>query len=417
MQLTATECRLLNGDYGPARELAMKILNDLGNLYGASRMIQVSQAHIDMTLYMVDAGVEFAEHMANLGGIFCVPTQLNPASIDLIRHERLRVPEMLLEKSRRLESAFLAMGAKPTWTCAPYQQGLIPSFADQVAWGESNAVAFVNSVIGARTERYADLVDVCAAIVGRVPELGLHIEDNRRAEILIELEDVPDSAFENPSIYPVLGFIFGELAGDKVAALKGVPKQIPFDSLKAFSAAAASSGAVGLFHIIGVTPEAPDMKTCFGSRKPQSTVAIRTDMIDSAVSRLNQGKCNIPDLITLGCPHYSLEEFETLDQVLNSRKINPEIEFWVFTSRKTYEEIKTSNLLEKMERCGVKVFTDGCALQYPKESWDFNCAMSDSAKYANYCFSQTGHDVIFASVLECVETAVAGELRRGSLWK
>ena len=417
MRLTSTENRMLHGDYGPACELAMKILSDLGNLYGAARMIQVSQAHLDMTLYMVDAGVEFAEHMAEQGGKFSVPTQLNPASIDLTRHEKLRVSEMLLEKSRRLESAFLTMGAKPTWTCAPYQQGLIPSYGDQIAWGESNAVAYVNSVIGARTERYADMVDVCAAIVGRVPELGLHIEDNRKAEILIELEDIPDSVFENPGIYPVLGFIFGELAGDKVAALMGLPVRVPVDSLKAFSAAAASSGAVGLFHIIGVTPEAPDMKTCFGSREPQSKTIITPAMIDSAFSRLNQGKCNVPDLITLGCPHYSVEEFKTLEQLFGSRKIKPGIEFWVFTSRHTYDEIRTSDLLKKVERCGVKVFTDGCALQYPKESWDFTCAMSDSAKYANYCFSQTGHDVIFAGVHDCVETAVAGELRRATLWK
>ena len=417
MQLSETEKNMLDGRQGQACRLAMKILNDLGNLYGAEKMIPVSQVHIDMTLYMVDAGVEFAERMADQGGKFSVPTQLNPAAIDLIRPEKLRVPEMLLEKSRRLESAFLAMGAKPTWTCAPYQQGLIPSYGDQVAWGESNAVAFVNSVIGARTERYADLVDVCAAIVGRVPELGLHIEENRKAELLIELEDVPDSVFENPGIYPVLGFIFGELAGDKVAALKGMPKRIPVDSLKAFSAAAASSGAVGLFHILGVTPEAPDVKTCFGNQVSHPTRVITPDMIESAVSRLNQGDCRIPDLITLGCPHYSVEEFKKLDRLLNSREIMPGIEFWVFTSRNSYDEIRASNLLKKIERCGVKVFTDGCALQYPRQSWDFACAMSDSAKYANYCFSQTGHDVIFASVHDCIETAVTGELRRAPLWK
>jgi len=148
MHLNEAEKRMLAGKNGKACELAMNILSDLGDLYGAERMIAVSQVHIDMTLYMVDAGVEFAERMADLRGEFAVPAQLNPASIDLIHHEKMRVPRDLLENSRRLESAFLKMGAIPTWTCAPYQQGLIPSFGDQVAWGESNAVAFVNSVIG-----------------------------------------------------------------------------------------------------------------------------------------------------------------------------------------------------------------------------------------------------------------------------
>ncbi len=175
----------------------------------------------------------------------------------------MRVPEELLEKSRRLENAYLKMGAIPTWTCAPYQQGLIPSFGEQIAWGESNAIAFVNSVIGARTERYADLTDVCAAITGSVPEMGLHLNENRKAETLFSIQDFPAHAFNDPRLFPLLGFVFGELAGDRVSAVEGIPQKVSMDKLKTFSAAAASSGAVGLFHIIGVTPEAPDIKTCF----------------------------------------------------------------------------------------------------------------------------------------------------------
>jgi len=417
MHLNETEKRMLGGKFGKAPELAMNILSDLGELYGAERMLEISQVHIDMTLYMVDAGVEFAEKMADLGGQFAVPAQLNPASIDLIRHETLRVPQNLLEKSRRLETAYLKMGAIPTWTCAPYQQGLIPSFGEQIAWGESNAAAFANSVIGARTERYADLTDVCAAISGRVPALGLHLTENRKAEILLALKDIPENIFNDSRIYPLLGYIFGEIAGDRVAALEGIPQQVSMDNLKSFAAAAASSGAVGLFHVLGVTPEAPDLQTCFRNGKPEKTFIITPEMIDSAASRLNQGACSVPDLITLGCPHYSVDEFKTLEKLLNSRKVKDSIEFWVFTSRKTYAEIKALNFLEKIEQSGVKVFTDGCPLQYPQENWDFTCAMSDSVKYANYCFSQTGLNVIFSGTRDCVETAVSGELRRGLLWK
>ena len=417
MHLNEIEKGMLAGKNGKACDLAMNILIDLGELYGAERMISVSQVHIDMTLYMVDAGVEFAEKMAEWGGKFAVPTQLNPASIDLLHHDRMRVPEALLEKSRRLENAYLKMGAIPTWTCAPYQQGLIPSFGEQIAWGESNAIAFVNSVIGARTERYADLTDVCAAITGSVPEMGLHLTENRKAETLFLIQDFPAHAFKDPRLFPLLGFVFGELAGDRVAAVEGIPQNVSMDNLKAFSAAAASSGAVGLFHIIGVTPEAPDIRTCFWNGVPQDTVALTRGMIDSAESRLNQGSCSMPDLITLGCPHYSVDEFKALDRYLASRKIKSGIEFWVFTSRRTYEQIQKSNLLDAIERSGIKVFTDGCSLQYPKDSWDFTCAMSDSAKYANYCFSQTGLNVIFAGTRDCIDTAVSGELKREPLWK
>ncbi len=346
-----------------------------------------------------------------------MPTQLNPASIDLRHPEMMRVPDALLEKSRRLENAYLKMGAMPTWTCAPYQQGLIPSFGEQIAWGESNAIAFVNSVIGARTERYADLTDVCAAITGRVPELGLHVTENRKADTLFVIQDIPEHAFNNPRLFPLLGFVFGELAGDRIAALEGIPEQVSVDNLKAFSAAAASSGAVGLYHMIGVTPEAPDIDTCFPNGKPKDAPVITPEMIDSADARLNQGECAMPDLITLGCPHYSVDEFKLLVHYLGFRKINSGVEFWVFTSRCVYEQIKRLHLLDMIERSGVKVFTDGCALQYPKESWDFSCAMSDSAKYANYCFSQTGLNVILAGARDCVETAVSGQLRRAPLWK
>jgi hypothetical protein len=417
MHLNETEKGMLAGKSGNPCRLAMNILCELGELYGAEKMIPVSQVHIDMTLYMVPAGVEFAEKMAGWGGTFAVPTQLNPASIDLLHHEKMRVPDDLLENSRRLERAYLKMGAIPTWTCAPYQQGLIPSFGEQIAWGESNAVAFVNSVIGARTQRYADLTDVCAAIAGRVPELGLHRTDNRKADMLLSIKNIPAQAFNDSRLYPLLGFVFGEIAADRVAAIDGIPATVSTDNLKSFSAAAASSGAVGLFHIIGVTPEAPDIKTCFRNDVPGNTVDITREMIDSAQARLNQGSCAVPDLVALGCPHYSIDEFKALESYLGARKISGNIEFWVFTSRRTYKQIESMNLLKTLERCGVKVFTDGCALQYPQARWDFTCAMSDSAKYANYCFSQTGLNVIFSGTRDCVETAVAGKLISEPIWK
>jgi len=417
MHLTPSEQQMLSGEHGEATKLAMNILCDLGELYEAPRFIPITQAHIDMTLYMVDAGVEFAEKMAELGGQFAVPTQLNPASIDLVRHKELRVPESLLEKNRKLEKAYLKMGAIPSWTCAPYQQGLIPEFGEQVAWGESNAIAFVNSVIGARSERYADLTDICAAIAGRVPELGLHINKNRKAEVLIVVKGLPPAAFNDARIFPLLGFLFGETAGDRIAALQGVPTTISVDNLKAFSAATASAGAVGIFHILGITPEAPDIQSCFKNGRPTETLFITKDMIDDALSRLNQDGAQQPDLITLGCPHYSEQEFKTLAEALNRRKIKDGIEFWVFTSRNVRTKIETSGLLKIIEQSGIKVFSDGCALQYPVSEWNFKRSMTDSVKHANYCFSQTGLKVLYSTVQDCVETAVTGELHMEALWK
>jgi len=416
MHYTQHEKEMLRGHHGKASKLAMTILSELGRIYKAKRMIKISQAHIDMTLYMVDAGVEFAEKMADFGGKFSVPTQLNPASIDLERHEQMRVPTELLEKSRRIEQAYLKMGAFPTWTCAPYQQGMIPSFGEQIAWGESNAIAFANSVIGARTERYADLTDVCAAITGCVPEMGLHLEENRKARILIKLEGFSQKMFDNSLMYPLIGFLFGEIAGGTIAAIQNMPLEISADQLKSFSAAAASSGAVGLFHVIGVTPEGLDIAMCFKHEKPEKIIIITPDMVKDAEKRLTQTTGLNPELIMLGCPHYSFEEFKNLSTLLGNRKINKSIRFWVFTSRKTYQKIKRAGVLDSLNAAGIQVFTDGCPLQYPQENWNFSCAMSDSGKFANYCFSQTGLEVIPASTESCVETAISGRIRKIESW-
>jgi len=167
MKLTDHEKDILDGREGPAVQIALSSLVDMGEAFGAEELIAVSQAHIDAAVYMVDAQIEFVERLADLGARLSIPSSLNAASIDLKNPQALRVPETLLEKCRRLEKAYLKMGATPTWTCAPYQQGLMPRFGERIAWGESNAIVFANSVIGARTIRYGDLMDVCAAIVGK----------------------------------------------------------------------------------------------------------------------------------------------------------------------------------------------------------------------------------------------------------
>jgi len=197
MHLTDEENFILDGNKGEAARLAMSILTDLGELFGAESMMPVSQVHIDTTLYMVDAGLEFAEKLARLGARVNVPTSLNPSAIDLVRWKDMKVPPAIFPKHQRLAEAYLKMQATPTWTCAPYQQGIIPRFGEQIAWGESNAIAFANSVIGARTNRYADLMDICAAIVGKVPKFGLHLTRNRVAKVLIELEGFTSSMFQN----------------------------------------------------------------------------------------------------------------------------------------------------------------------------------------------------------------------------
>jgi predicted aconitase len=417
MDLTDEEKSILDGQQGEAARVALSVLVDLGDLFGAEELMPVSQVHIDATLYMVDAGLEFGEKMVDWGGKVAVPTSLNPSAIDLQRWEALRVPPEILSKHKRLEAAYLNLRATPTWTCAPYQHGIVPRFGEQIAWGESNAIAFANSIIGARTNRYADLMDICAAIIGKVPKFGLHLPENRKADMLIELRDFDGSMFADDSIYPLIGYLFGEMAGDRIAALTGIPQHVKIDSLKGFCAAAASSGAVGLCHLVGITPEAHTLEMCLGGRKPQQVFGITPAEVRTAEERLRTAENNAVDLVVTGCPHYSTAEFIRLANLLHNKKVHDSVVFWVFTNRTVYAWIKNNGMLSELVDRGVMVFTDGCPLQYPRERWQFKAAMSDSAKFANYCFSQCGLGAVYASVEDCVETAVCGKIcRKESPW-
>lgn len=418
MNLTPEERRILAGENGAAARIAMAVLVDLGTVFGAERLIPVAQVHIDTTLYMVDAGVDFAERMAAAGGRFCVPTSLNPSAVDLLHPERMRVPADLLQNNRRLERAYLAMGAAPTWTCAPYQQGLIPRFGQQIAWAESNAIVFANSVIGARTNRYGDLMDICAAIVGKAPCFGLHLAAHRRAELVIDASALPRAVLRDPAAYPLLGYVTGELAGDRIPAIVGIPEDVPADVLKAFGAAAASSGAVGLFHMVGVTPEAGSIEMCTGGRGVEETHVVTQRDLAEAAARLTDPDLKRPDLIVVGCPHYSYAEMASLAGLLDGRRVHPDVALWAFTSRSAYGWMENSGLLQALNNAGATVFTDACPLQYPKKAWSFTAALSDSAKFANYCFSQTGLPSAIASLSDCVAAAVTGRFQpERSPWK
>ena len=268
MRLTDKDHALLGGECGPAAAMAMRIVTRMGAIAKAPHLIDVSHAHIDSSIYVGDAGLEFAERLAGLGGTVVVPSSLNVSGVDEHHWQEWPVAPEWASKAHRQMVAYRAMGCTETWTCAPYQTLARPSFGQQIAWGESNAIVFPNSVIGAPTERYPDLYDICAAITGRVPEVDLHTDEGRRGEILITLTHVPQHLQERDEFYPVLGFLLGRLAEDYIPVLEGLTVRPTDDQLKALGASAASSGAVALFHLVGITPEAPTVAEAFGGRAP-----------------------------------------------------------------------------------------------------------------------------------------------------
>src|SRR5438093_7882498 len=222
LTLSDRDRAMLNGDHGPAQALAMSILVRMADVYGASELMDISQAHIDSTIYLGDATLEFAERLASLGARVAVPTSLNVSGVDECGWKDWAVSPDWAAKAARQMLAYETMGAKPTWTCAPYQTNTRPLFGQQIAWGESNAIAFANSVIGGRTERYPDLLDICCAITGRVPAIGLHLTENRAGQMLLTLADVPLALQRDSQFFAVLGHLVGKIAEDRIPVIDGV---------------------------------------------------------------------------------------------------------------------------------------------------------------------------------------------------
>src|SRR5215210_3489986 len=270
---------MVNGESGPAQALAMSILVRMADVYGAAALMDISQAHIGSTIYLGDATLEFAERLAALGAKVAVPTSLNVSGVDECGWKDWAVAPEWAAKAARQMLAYERMGAVPTWTCAPYQTHMRPVFGQQIAWGESNAIAFANSVIGARTERYPDLLDICCAITGRVPAIGLHLTEHRAGQLLFRLVDIPEGLQQGDDFYPVLGNLIGKAALDKIPVIDGLMIRPDEDQLKAFGAGAASSGGVAMFHMVGITPEAPSLEAALHGKAPLGTIDITMDTL------------------------------------------------------------------------------------------------------------------------------------------
>lgn len=415
MKLTDEDNRMLDGQYGKAVAMAMSILTKLGEIYGAEEMMPITQVHIDSTFFQLlgDAGLEFVARLVNNNAKVRVPTSLNPSARDIKHWQEFRIPADFAEKSQWLEQAYLRMGANPTWTCAPYQNGMIPRFGQQIAWAESNAIAFANSVIGARTARYGDFADMCAAVTGRVPKFGRHLTQNRAGEVLLKLP--PGGIdFEDDSIYPLIGYIAGSIAQERIPVIEGIPSTVSSDNLKALSAAAASSGAVDLFHVLGVTPEAVTYEDAFQGKKPKEVVTICGEELLKCRENLSTVKEGKVDLVIIGCPHSSFQEVQQLNQLLGGREIAQGVQFWVQTNRVVYHWIKEAGILESLAFSGVKVTTDTCTLNWTHDIWDnwgFKLMVTNSGKFAHYSPGLTGLQVVFGNIKKCVDAALRGEVR------
>jgi hypothetical protein len=416
LALTERDRGLLAGDEGPAAALAMRIIARMAGIFQAASLLDITQAHIDSTIYIGEANLEFAERLAGDGARVSVPTTLNVSGLDEHGWREWSVPSEWAEKALRQMAAYQQMGCLPTWTCAPYQTEHAPRFGQQIAWGESNAIVFANSVLGARTERYPDLLDICAAITGRVPAFGLHLDENRRGEVLFQIDGVPPMLQRDDSFYPVLGHLVGKTAGDRVPVIDGLSIEPSADQLKALGAAAASSGNIGLFHIVGVTPEAPTRQAALAGGAPGQIVRVDLPSLRQARRELTTGAGEGLDLVVLGSPHFSLAEFRRLAPLLHGRR-HPNVRFLVTTSRAVAHLARRAGLLDPLDAFGGQLTVDTCILASPMLPPEVRRLMTNSGKYAYYAPGLLGAQVAFGSLEDCVRSAAAGRVSRDeTLW-
>jgi predicted aconitase len=331
------------------------------------------------------------------------------AALDLLHPERPAGDPATAQLGRQIAAAYEALGCQSTWTCAPYQLPVRPGFGSHIAWAESNAIVFANSVLGARTGRYGDFFDICAALTGRVPEAGLHITANRRARSVFRLRDLDALRLDSDLLYPLLGTLVGEATGSLIPAIVGLPASASEDRLKAFGAAAASSGSVAIFHAVGVTPEAPTLDAALQGQPPALEREVSLDDLHAVRRRLGDATGQL-GAIALGTPHFSLTEYQALLAELGGREVHPGVPLYVSTGRGVLGRLTELGLADELERLGVRVVTDTCTYLRPLVGLGDGCVLTNSAKWAWYAPMTLGVTVALGSLRECVASAVAGRL-------
>lgn len=391
MYLTKEEEKILNGENGEVIERLFRLLVRLGDIYGAEKMIPVGSVQVAGVSYksIGDPGTEFLEDIASKGAKVKVLTYLNPAGMDLENWKKLGFPADFAKNQLRIMDAFRKMGIVVTSTCTPYLAGNLPRFREHIAWSESSAVSFSNSVIGARTNREGGPSALAAAICGITPNYGLHLWKNRQPTVKINVDT--DLSFN--SDFGALGWYVGKQVKNKIPYFTGI-KDANTDQLKALGAAMAASGAVALYHVEGLTPEA-DLVENKGLEK----ISVGKKEIKETYNKLNTGKK--PDIVIFGCPHASLREISTIADKLEGKHLKKPV--WICTSRMIKEAAERMGYNEIIAKAGGSIVADTCMVVSPIEQMGYKTTGVNSGKAANYLPGFCKQEVCFANLDDLVE--------------
>ena len=393
MFLTKKEEQMCDGEFGETVRKSMDILVALGDIYGASKLVDITSAQVSGVSYKTigEAGLEYLEDLAGDGlGVASVNASLNPPGTDLDNWRELGFPEDFSVKQNKIVDAYAKLGISKTCTCTPYLVGNVPRFADHVSWSESSAVAYVNSVIGARTNREGGPAALAAAIVGKTPLYGFHFEQNRKANLVVNVTTELKGAD-----FGALGYIIGNVVGSGVPyfKLKNTPDN---NDLKTLGAALASSGSVALYHMENVTPE---YKQADAEEVEDIMFISEKDILKTREDLTTTDR--EPDLICLGCPHASLEEIKRVANIVHGKTIKNKL--WICTSVSVKATADRMGYTKSIEQAGGNVVCDTCMVVAPIEDMGFEVIGVNSAKAANYVPSMCGLDVVYNDVENLIQ--------------
>lgn len=398
MKLTSEEHAMLAGDYGRATQKAMEILVALGTIYGAEKMVPVTSVQISGVSYdnLGEAGLHFLSEMANGGGQTRVLTTLNPAGMDIENWQALGISAEFAKNQMRVIDAFARMNVITTCSCTPYLFGNVPHFGQHIAWAESSAVCYANSVIGARTNREGGPSALASALTGVTPEYGFHLEENRRPGITIEVT----AALTENNDFGALGIVIGKqlesLKNKPIVYITGV-ERASVEQLKSFCASIATYGGAGLFHMAGITPEADRYAP------PAEKISVGAAEIDRVQTGLNVAAADEVDFVSLGCPHLSINEIARIAELLKGRRVTKE--FWITTARPTKHIADQMGYTAIIEAAGAKFAADTCCVVAPIKG-RFKTLVTDSAKACYYAAGKNKFKTIIKPFDEVVAEAL-----------
>ncbi len=398
------------GHDGPARQIAMDVLCLMAAAQGASELIDVSRGHIDGCILAHDANLDFAEKMQEMGAQTLIPTTINAISVDRENWTTQGVVPDFGIKASRLADAYVNMGAQPTFTCAPYLLDDAPRQGEAIGWSESNAVIYANSVLGARTQKHPDYLDLFIAMTGRAPKTGVYLAEKRVpiCEINVAVPDEFDDA-----LWPMLGWLAGAKSPTGIPVLTGLEALTATpDDLKALCAAFGTTSAAPMLHVRGHTPEG-DQSSVDGLPRFEIT---RADLVQ-LWQEFNIADGQI-DLVAIGSPHASLSECRRFAQLMGDAQCHAGTQAILTVGRTVHADLKKDGTLDRLKHAGVQVFPDlcWCSITEPVFPSAASVLMTNSGKYAHYGKGLTGRDVRFGSLRNCVRAAITGRADAGLPW-